>query len=381
METERNNEQPKWAIYVRGHNLEALTDREARCRRVADQILELTTPPVAVWTDIGTDRLGRDAMLQAASEEGFSTLLTTSPDRISRDLAQYFNVTKTLNTHGVDVIFADLIAEASQQPDGPPHAIHRRVSSSSQQTDMITIRAQERIARQGRMLDRAAPYGITEAEAQVVRWILRMAAQGMSPFKIARTLNRSRVPTQTGAVWNPEAVRQLLKNEWDADIVDRYLFDKMQKWMGRRRDRHILNSALRCETCDFMLYGLLTCGKCGRPMAGATARSGRFYRCIGAYTRTGAPAACDAPSVNADRLERDVWSHVEETIRESAGTTGDSGEEGEFAERCRTIAPRLDGLDQQGKRRVLLDLRVRIKAMFLPDGVWDRAELEFLNAG
>ena len=284
METERNNEQPKWAIYVRGHDLEALTDREARCRRVADQILALTTPPVAVWTDIETDWEGRDAMLQAASEEGFSTLLTTAPDRISRDLAQYRDVTETLNARGVDVIFADLIAEASQQPDEPA-----------------------------------------------------------------------------------------------AGIVDRYLLDKLQKWMGRRRNRHLLNSALRCETCAFMLSGLLTCGKCGRPMAGATARSGRFYRCIGAYTRTGAPAACDAPSVSADRLERAVWSHVEEIIRESAGATGDSDEKRKLAERCQLIIPRLDGLDRRGKRRVLVDLRVRAKALFLPDGVWDGAELQFPN--
>ena len=206
-----------------------------------------------------------------------------------------------------------------------------------------------------------------------------MAAEGMGPLKIATALKRSGVLTRKGSVWTSRAVRQVLKNESDADIVNRYLFDKVQKWMGRRRNRHILNSGLkRCQGCDFMLSGLLTCGKCGRPMAGATVRSGtRFYRCIGAYTRTGAPAACDAPSVQADELEKAVWNHVEETIRESAETTGDSGEEGKFAERCQTIAPRLDGLDQRGKRRVLLDLRVRIKALFLPDGARDGSEVEF----
>ena len=342
MQEEETN-QPRWAIYERGHDLEALTDREARCRRVADQILGLTTPPVAVWTDIGTCREGRDAMLQAASENRFGTLLTTSPDRTSRDLAQYRDIANALTEHGVFVIFADVISRASEQP----HAIYRRVSSSSQQTGKRTV-----------------PYGINEGEGRVVRWILRMAAEGMGPLKIATALKRSGVLTRKGSAWTSRAVRQVLKNESDADIVNRYLFDKVQKWMGRRRNRHILNSALRCQSCDFMLSDLLTCGKCGRPMAGATARSGRFYRCIGAYTRTGAPAACDAPSVQADELEKAVWNHVEETIRESAG-------------RCQTIAPRLDGLDQRGKRRVLLDLRVRIKALFLPDGAWDGSEVEF----
>ena len=369
---EEGTSQPRWAIYERGHDLEALTDREARCRRVADQILGLTTPPVAVWTDIGTCREGQGRMLQAAKEHDFDTLLTTSPVRISRDIPQYFNITETLAAHGAEVIFADLIAEASEQPDEPPHAVYHRVSSSSQQTGKRTVRAQERIARQGKMLAEAAPYGITEAEARVVRWILRMAAQGIGPLKIARMLAESGVPTRRGGKWNPRVVRQVLRNP----------FDRVRKPVNRRRNRYILSGALRCQGCNFMLSGLLTCGKCGRPMAGATARRGtRFYRCIGAYTWTEAPAACDAPSVNADRLERAVWSHVEETIRESAGTTGDSGEEGEIAERFQTTAPRLDGLDLRGKRRVLLDLRVRIKATFLPDGVWDGAELEFPDEG
>ena len=125
---EEGTTQPRWAIYERGHDLEALTDREARCRRVADQILGLTTPPVAVWTDIGTCREGQgQPCSKPRRNTDFDTLLTTSPDRISRDLAQYRDIAEYPRPNtGSEVIFADVISRGRR-------AARRHLPESEQQ--------------------------------------------------------------------------------------------------------------------------------------------------------------------------------------------------------------------------------------------------------
>jgi DNA invertase Pin-like site-specific DNA recombinase len=60
---------------------------------------------------------------------------------------------------------------------------------------------------------------IVESEAETVRWIFRMRAEGMGMISIANRLNAAGVPSKQRGTWGHASVRQLLKNPTYAGYV------------------------------------------------------------------------------------------------------------------------------------------------------------------
>jgi len=170
-----------------------------------------------------------------------------------------------------------------------------------------------------------------EAFAPIIRRIFQMCVSGMGAKEIVMTLNGEDLRTSKGKRWNKNNVYYILKNEvytgtlvWNHQsksqgrprakdpreviriennhpaLIDRETFEKAQTLL-RARSPEIIHP--RAVHSDYLLSGLLYCGKCGSRMLGCAAKSSRFfyYACQN-YCKRG-KGVCDARLINKDRLE------------------------------------------------------------------------------
>ena len=248
MEAEENTNLTRWAIYLTAPDEDTLTAKEARCRRVATDILGFTTDPVGVYRDVGNCRQGQEAMLKAASKDLFTDLIATASGQIGRDAIEFLYVTETLTATDVVIHYAD---DTTRQAGRDKDDLYQR-SLRYWNCANGTRRGMGRMARQGRMPTGTVSYGydydpetktreINEAEADVVRRVFQLAADGASPVKIAGILNAAGIPTRKGGEWTSARVRQLLRNEsyigitHRKSIISEEQFKRVQELLNRNR--------------------------------------------------------------------------------------------------------------------------------------------------
>jgi site-specific DNA recombinase len=97
-------------------------------------------------------------------------------------------------------------------------------------------------------------------------------------------------------------------------IIQREVFEAAQakllrnKALAKRNARH-----------DYLLRGLVRCGRCGRNYWGHvkvkrnSSSEGRYYRCAGRLAMV-SPSRCDNHILNATELENQVWAEIEKVI-------------------------------------------------------------------
>ena len=376
METATNTTTPRWAIYVAVPDNGSPTAMEERCRRIAREILGFTTEPVRVWSDTdtkpGTDRPGRDAMLQAADRREFSILVTPAPHRISRDAREYSDIVDRLDLAHVRVDFADRTTQWTH--------MYRRVSSVSQGAGMgLDLAAQQAGTPAG-----SGPYGYAydpATKATVVRRISGMADNGVSPQEIAKVLNEEGIKTQRGKEWTAQAVRRVLRNSSSA-MNDSAAFRRVQEKLNQSgRRRNALSGILRCGACEDakpFLGGLLKCGKCNWRMIVVSTKERRLYRCMNSIRDIDRPQSCDARAIGTQALDKEVWARVREMVNNPAeameafregDTPMTADKERTILDYCRRVAPELDALDRAGQRNLLIAIGIRVRAEKGEDGI------------
>jgi len=203
-----------------------------------------------------------------------------------------------------------------------------------------------RRAKEGRSPGFPMPYGykkgptpgtleVIEEQAQVVRLVYNMAEEGTSVRQITLHLNKNGFASRKGAPWGTSMVSKMLHNPaytgklvWGrrranprhgkapgetklkmADphvvieqsvipaIVDQAQFDRVQMIMAGNK-----KIAPRAVGSEYLLTGLIKCGKCGRFMQYNGYQGWNYYRCGG---KTG-QQICDAPSIPAEALEDQI---------------------------------------------------------------------------
>ena len=107
------------------------------------------------------------------------------------------------------------------------------------------------------------------------------------------------------------------KEEWIAvrvpALVDPELWELAQTQLATNKERATRNNSKH----DYLLRGLLTCGRCGRRMIGVWSRlGGGRYVCSVRYPRHAA-WSCDGRSVSAAKVEPMVWEYVSELLSNS----------------------------------------------------------------
>ena len=284
-------------------------------------------------------------------------------------------------------------------------------------------RGLEHAAKEGRIPSGSAPYGysydpktktrtINPVEAATVQKIFGMvAAEGMTPGEIARSMNSQGVLTRCGRQWTRTGVRRILKNETLTGmaqcmgvrigiipIITREIFERVQRLLGQHRTKLTpkLTGMVRCGACErdnnaYLLIGILWCGRCGDRMILTRTKDAGYYRCCG--RDSGCDPRCNTHSLNASKWGNKVWNYAKDLLRDPIGTVEaiqkDNGpitqkEEQRITAWCRRTAPLLDGMDNAGKRAVLKilgvhvtvedsseSIQIRLKPHLNPDGDGD----------
>ena len=186
-------------------------------------------------------------------------------------------------------------------------------------------------------------YEVNETEAKVVRLIFELYAKGNGLKNIAMYLNKHSYKSRSGHTWSKGTIANILRNEvyigwivfnkrdtktfgkqfkpeseWiiikntHEPIINEELFNKVQRLIEQRQPK---NQPARVTASQYLLSGLMKCGKCGHTY-GVTGygrdRKYAYYNCI-TYSKRGKDI-CAGHSVRADELDREVIERVKSLI-------------------------------------------------------------------
>ena len=262
------------------------------------------------------------AMVSAAGEGSFDTVLVWKLDRFGRNREDSAIYKAQLRRSGVTVV-----SVMESIPDGAAGVLTEGMLEAiaqwySENLSENVIRGLTDNAKKC-LYNGAHIYGyccgpdrrfaISEPEARVVRQVFRLYVEGYSMAAIARMLNNSGQRTNKGKLFTPNMINNFLRQErylgiyiWSdiripggmPAIIDQHTWDEAQR-MKQKTGRHYESSPV-----DYLLTGKAFCGHCGRPLVGdsGTSHTGAthfYYTCQSKKRRAG----CTKKSVRKETLE------------------------------------------------------------------------------
>ena len=283
----------------------------------------------------------------------FQAVLVWKYSRFARNREDAIVFKSLLKKHGVRVVS---ITEPSEDtPTG--HLLEAIIESIdefySANLAQEVLRGMREAASRGFYLPSRAPYGYRRkkvldggkerttlepdpATAPVVARMFRSVEQGAGLKEVCRGLSDQGIPSPRGKSWTKTTAWGILTNEaytgtlvwgktskgghklepirveaaWQP-IVDQPVFSRVQSLL-RERAPAMMNP--RRVSSSYLLSGLVKCGTCGRSLTGQKAKSGKFaYYVCGTLLKQG-KGTCDAPYLNARRLEGLVVDKIKENV-------------------------------------------------------------------
>ena len=339
------------------YSLDAQRDRlEAYCKSQYEEYKVVKNYRDAS-TGTNMNRSGLEEMLYAAENKLFEVLIVFRVDRLSRNVRQLAQMVETLSDYGV-------VLRSSTEPFDTSNSAGKMmlqmlgVFAEFEHATIVerTRAGMERKARNGEWCGGFVPYGyqkvegeivIEETEAAIVRKIFRNYVYGKKgATKIFKELNEAGLRKRSGILWENRAIITMLKNpfytgviRWKESIFDgkhegiisNEIFDSAQKILAKR---NIQSNGKRFKRdSDFILTGLIFCGRCGKGLVGRSAhRNGhrhRYYACANRSYHKG----CDLPFIRADvaeeltikdlqaifnnqQLLEKIWKRVDEQLKD-----------------------------------------------------------------
>ncbi len=319
------------------------------------------------------ERPALDRLRDGARAGAFRRVLILAPDRLARKVGYQFVILEELQKAGVAVEF--LQGQPADTPEGQLLLTMQGAVAEYERAKIgeRTRRGKMHWAKRGGLMGGYTPYGyryvardgerratleVDEAKAAVVRDIFRwVVEEGASCRGIAKRLTDERVPTPGGADhWRESTVNRILRQRAYAGTFlyhrHEYVepehapqggYRKNRKTSRRRRPEAdwievpvpaIVTPEVFAETQrrladnahfaprnnkrhDYLLKGLVRCGRCGAAMTGAVSHGKRMYRCTASDPyNVGERKACrPAPWTDADGLEAQVWDTVRDLLR------------------------------------------------------------------
>ncbi|WP_431137499.1 recombinase family protein [Psychroserpens mesophilus] len=275
--------------------------------------------------------------------------------RLSRKLRMFNDILEDLIDYKVTVFMGDkgLLDLTSPMTKMMLQIMSAFDEYAPNQQSVETIRALKNRAEEGKTMG-ILPYGyssddngypiIIESEAKVVKMIYDMyinTNKGMQA--IANELNKLNIPTtyqriedeaddskilsnrkhRNGVIWQSSTILNVLSNraylgerlyqnilypDFYKPIITKTIFNKAQQARKSKKHRK-LNSKPKY---DYLLAGLLKCGKCGRNWVGRFKQgtSKNFYSCISQDNKS---TNCKCPSANIYKLESFILKHLFKT--------------------------------------------------------------------
>ncbi len=320
-------------------------------------------------------RPGLDELRDMAASGEIAAIFCYDPDRLARNMAHSMLLCEEFARGQVQLVFVNM--RPQDNPNGELSLNTRAVFAEfeTEQMEERIRRGRKQTAKEGRVIMSACmPYGyrfmrgegrlqIVEAEAE---WVLRMyqwvAYDQCSLREVVRRLHADEVPTQKGNTrWHRSAVNNILSSstymgKWNYNkhaaaipitpkkpenegrkssrvarprsewvevhvpaIVPADLFETVQLQLERNKLRYSNNVKY-----EYLLRGMMTCGRCGYALFGHTQIKGRktkkeqrCYKCSGRFEHhkhLPPEERCPTPQRSADRLEVLVWGEVTSQI-------------------------------------------------------------------
>ncbi|WP_422120100.1 recombinase family protein [Hyphomonas polymorpha] len=253
-------------------------------------------------------------LISAAQDGRFNVIVAEALDRISRDQADTATIYKILAFHGVSIV------TLSEGRVDPMHVGFKGVMNEIflKELGRKTRRGQAGVVNSGRSAGgrcygydivlgpKAGVLAVNETEAQIIRRILQLYADGQSPRSIAAILNREGVAAPRGTEWRASTINGqkhagngILNNElyigrriWNRrhKVTDPFTGKKRMRanpqsdwicteapelrivdddlWEAvKRRQVKYSNKRGAAKRPSRLLSGLLECGACGGPMS------------------------------------------------------------------------------------------------------------------
>jgi site-specific DNA recombinase len=372
-----------------------------------------------------------------AYDGAIDRLYVHSPDRLARNYAHQVVLLEELTKHSVEVVFLNDIAPGTS-PEGNLLLQMQGMIAEYERAKILerTRRGRRFNARQGKVSALAhAPYGyryvpkhegggearyevLSEESRHIQQMFHWVAIEGLSLGEVERRLFDNKVPSPTGqARWDRATIRGLLvnpayqgtakfgktrlcprKNERRRQrraplsprsesiatattaaeqetipvpaLVSADLFAAVASQLAANRERYREQK----KGAEFLLSGLLVCGRCGSAYCGRRQRLKRseyvYYRCIGTDKyRRGGVGICNNRSVN-DQLEEAVWSDVSSLLQEPDRL------QREFARRLER--PAQEDVDIARLQKSIMDNKRRIARLIdaYENGWVDKGEFE-----
>jgi site-specific DNA recombinase len=287
------------------------------------------------------DRPGLQAALDLARSGAIDLLLVYRVDRLSRKVRQLAQLAEELDTCGV-------VLRSATEPFDTGSAAGRMMlqmlavfAEFEHATIVDRISAGiERRAKAGRWFGGRPPFGYLfsneeralvagPVKAPVVRRVFDLyVRQRLGTRTIAQQLRDEGAPAPS-AGWGHPAVHWIISNptyagkiRWRDEVfdgiheplVDEFTFAKAQAILAERSE----HAKRRGNARDFLLSGLLRCGRCGKAYIGMSANGngGRYhyYACTGRQKY--GPKACTGERLPREKLEQAVLCQLAGVYRD-----------------------------------------------------------------
>ena len=287
------------------------------------------------------DRPGLQDALNLARSGAIDLLLVYRVDRLSRKVRQLAQLTEELD--GLNVVL-----KSATEPFDTGAAAGRMMLQMlavfaefehATIVDRVTAGI-ERRAREGKWATGRLPFGYQRNErkevvpdertAPTVRRIFDLyTREQLGTAAVARVLTDERAPAP-GAGWQPAVVQWVLENEaylgrviWRGEglpglhepLIDEFSFARAQRLLRERGDDMALR---RSNPGDYLLSGLLRCGRCKRAYVGMSAKGNggtyHYYACSGRQKL--GPKGCDGERIPRDKLEAAVVGQLTSLYRD-----------------------------------------------------------------
>jgi site-specific DNA recombinase len=363
------------AIYTRySSNMQrpaSLADQERNCRKYADEkgwtVLDRYVRSDAAKTGkMLRNRHALESLIIEAEHKPrpYDVLIVDEQSRLGRNLKDILGIAEVLKHYGIKLV---LVAQGTQSDDASFHTLltlHGMVDEqNSERMRHRVLRGQEGRVRQGftsgsrcfgyrsvqvpdptklEVTSRADILGtkwvVIESEAETIRRIFRMYADGMSDYQICLQLNAEKVPAARkprigtmNTVWNCSLIKGILKRDkyvgrliWNKTtqvvhpvtdktetrknppeqwvvvdvpklrIVEDELWDRVQERLNivnERMTRRRIAGCNRAKAKPYLFGGLLVCGECGSSITVGGGNRGRSVSlgCVSARYKRGCP--------------------------------------------------------------------------------------------
>ncbi|MDP1826614.1 MAG: recombinase family protein [Archangium sp.] len=293
------------------------------------------------FTGANTDRPAFQRLMADVESGKVDIVVVYKVDRLSRSLLDFAKVMERLDKAGAS--FVSVTQNFSTADAMGRLTMNLLASFAEFEREMISERTRDKIAasrRRGKWTGGPCPFGynvvdkkltINELEAPIVREAFEVLLQHRRMATVAAVMNeRERLPRKTKRLdekpqWTKDTIAKLLRNplygglmmyrderhpgEHPA-IIDPVTFQRAQVVLAGR-ERHLKFHGLNF---DYILRGLIKCGKCGKPMTPASTRKGRsvyrYYRCTTRDKR--GTDACDVLPLAAGAIEDYVVDRIAE---------------------------------------------------------------------